>query len=71
MDKKLLYRYERDGGGITVATEKPNAPYTECYRIIADEGKAITIDGEDLRTVVDVDSTEGWYEVDAPHEEPM
>lgn len=71
MEIKTLYRYNREGGGVTVSTEKPACNYTECFRIIADEGKAITLDGEDLRTVVDVDSTEGWHEVDAPHEEPM
>lgn len=65
MEIKTLYRYNREGGGVTVSTEKPDCPYTELFRIIADEGKAITIDGKDLKFVVDVDSTEGWYEVDS------
>ena len=67
MEVKTLYRYEREGGGTTVSTEKPTCEYEECYRLIADEGKALTQNGTDLYPVVDVDSTEGWYEVE--HEE--
>jgi len=69
MTIKTLYRYEREGGGITVSTEKPDCEYAETYRIIADEGMAVTQDGVDLRTVVDTDNTEGWYEVEMPDEE--
>ena len=63
---KTLYRYIREDGGTTVSIEKPSCEYTECYRIIADEGKCITKDGSDLRVVVDVENVEGWYEVDDP-----
>lgn len=35
-------------------------------RIYADDGKAITNNGIDLYGCVDVDSIDGWYEVDAP-----
>lgn len=69
MEKKVLYRYEREGGGVTVSPKKPECEYTEQYRLIADEGKMVTLDGEDLRAVVDVADPEGWYEVDAPAEE--
>ncbi|MBQ7095828.1 MAG: hypothetical protein IJN80_05215 [Clostridia bacterium] len=69
MEIKTLYRYEREGGGVTVSTERPDCTYTELFRIIADEGKAITLNGEDLRAVVDVDCVDGWYEVDAPTED--
>lgn len=69
MDIVTLYRYQRDGGGVTVSPEKPECEYTETYRIIADEGKAVTLDGIDLRPVVDTDSTAGWYEVDDPEYE--
>ena len=62
-----LYRYERDGGGITVSPEKPDKPHTIKYRIIADEGKILT-NGETMTPCVDVDSTEGWDEIDAPEE---
>lgn len=68
MEIKTLYRYEREGGGITVSPNKPDCKYTEKLRLIAGDGKMLTKDGEDLRRVVDVDSSEGWYEVDAPEE---
>lgn len=62
-----LYRYERAGGGITVSPIKPDAEYTEMYRLVADEGKALT-NGEITTTCTDVKSTEGWSEIDAPIE---
>ena len=66
MDIKPLYRYEREGGGITDSPIKPDCECTERVRLIADKGKALTKDGEKLCRVIDVDSAEGWYEVDAP-----
>ncbi len=65
MEVKTLYRYEREEGKVTVSTEKPNCKYTECYRLIADEGK-ILVNGEVETTCIDVDSTEGWEESDMP-----
>ena len=63
---KTLYRYKRADGGVTDSPNKPEGEYTERVRIIADEGKAITKDGENLCSVIDADSIEGFYEVDAP-----
>lgn len=60
---KTLYRYERDGGGITVSPNKPNKPYTTLHRLVADEGKVLT-DGETVTLCIDVDSTEGWREIE-------
>lgn len=68
MKIKTLYCYEREGGGITISPIKPNCEYTEMLRLIAGDGKMLTKDGEDLCRVVDVDSSDGWYEVDAPEE---
>lgn len=68
MQAITLYKYEREGGGTTVSPVKPDVEYTELYRLIADEGKALTQDGEKLFPCVDVESVEGWYEVDAPYE---
>ena len=65
-----LYRYERPDGGVTVSPDKPETEYTELFRIVADEGKAVTKDGTDLRAVVDTGTANGWYEVDMPEEEP-
>lgn len=64
-----LYKYIRENGGTTVSPDKPNCEYTEMFRLVADEGMMLTQDGEELYGVVDVDSTEGWYEVEAPEEE--
>lgn len=69
MKIKELYRYERADGGITVSPIKPNTAHTTLYRLIADEGKALTIDGVNLFNVIDVNSVDGWYEVDLPKEE--
>ena len=64
-----LYRYERDGGGTTVSPVKPDCEYTEMVRLVADEGKVLTSDGEDSTTCVDTDTADGWYEVDAHESE--
>jgi hypothetical protein len=36
------------------------------YRLVADEGKLLTLDGENTTSCADVESIEGWYEIDAP-----
>lgn len=61
-----LYRYTRPGGGVTVSTIKPECEHTEKIRLVADEDKMLTVDGEALYGCADVESVEGWYEVDAP-----
>lgn len=63
---KTLYRYIREDGGVTVSPEKPDCEYTELVRIIADDGKMLTRDGEVLCPVIDTDGVDGWYEVDVP-----
>ena len=62
---KELYHYEREVGKITVSLEKPECDYTVKFRLIADEGKELTKDGENFTTCIDVDSAEGLYEVDS------
>ena len=69
MTIEILYEYERENGGTTVSPIEPEVPYTICYRLIADEGMAVTLDNIDLYPVVDVDSVEGWHEVEMPEEE--
>lgn len=62
-----LYKYERPEGGLTMSPVKPeNTPFTEEVRLVADEGKALTKDGANLTPCVDVETAEGWYEVDNP-----
>lgn len=66
MTVKELYCYEREEGKVTVSTEKPDCEYTLRFRLIADEDKELTKDGENFTTCIDVDDTEGWVEVGAP-----
>ena len=60
-----LYKYTRSDGGTTVSPVKPNIEYTEMFRLIADEGKEL-MNGDIRTSCIDVESTEGWSEIDAP-----
>ena len=60
-----LYKYERDGGGITISPVKPDKPYTMEYRLIADEGKVLVKDGY-IAQCIDTDTPYLWDEIDAP-----
>lgn len=64
-----LYRYNRADGGVTISPVKPDVEYTEMVRLVADEGKVLTKDGENFTTCVDADTADGWYEVDATESE--
>ncbi len=66
MTIKKLYRFERSDGGTSVSVEKPpdNQNYTSLLRLIADEGKAITNDSKTFYSCIDVESADGWSEVD-------
>ena len=70
MKRKNLYKYECDEGGYTVSPEKPpeGKDFWRRYRLIADEGKAIT-DGEIITQVIDVKSYAGGRDCDLPPEE--
>lgn len=63
MEIRTLYRYERESGKTTVSPNKPEGDYTEIFRLIADEGMILT-DGEIQTPCIDVDSTEGWVEIE-------
>ena len=60
-----LYKYTRPDGGVTVSPVRPEGEYAPMYRLVADEGMALTKDGENLTSCADVESVEGWYEVEA------
>ena len=64
-----LYRYEREPEKITTSPIKPDdgIDYTIIYRLIADEGMAIT-DGTSIVECVDTNSSEGWIDCDLPEE---
>ena len=65
MTIKPLYKTVRADGGVTVSPNKPldGVEYTERVRLIADEGKLVTRDGVKAYPCVDVDSADGWYEI--------
>lgn len=63
-----LYRYNREGGGVTVSPEEPDVEYQECVRLVAGEGKLLT-NGDAKTSCIDTDSADGWWEIDAPEEE--
>lgn len=64
-----LYRYSRPNGGVTNSIEKPEGiDYSIKYRLIAEDGKLLT-NGSDSTECIDVDSTDGWFEIDAPKPE--
>lgn len=58
-----LFKYTRPDGGVTVSPVRPEGEYEPMYRLVADEGMALTKDGENLTSCADVESTVGWYEV--------
>lgn len=67
-----MYRYARPDGGVSVSPTKPDTEYTASYRIVADEGKMVTMDGVKTYPCVDTDSLGGWYEVESTDiEEPV
>lgn len=61
MKNVTLYKYTRDGGGVTVSPIKPDTDYTTLSRLIADEGK-ILVNGETRTVCIDTDTTDGWTE---------
>lgn len=68
MEIKPLYRFLREDGGVTESLNKPDgAEYTIRFRLIASDGKLLT-DGTMETYCIDVDSADGWYEIDVPDE---
>ena len=70
MIRKMLYKSERKGGGYTVSPLKPDSHYQVRWRLIAEEGKAIT-NGEKTVTVIDVQTRkecDEWIDCDLPEE---
>lgn len=64
-----LYRYIRPDGGVTTSTVQPDGvAYDLRYRLIADEGKALT-DGAVVTYCADVATPDGWTEIDDPDED--
>lgn len=64
-----LYKYNRTGGGVTVSPIKPDCEYTELVRLVADEGKVLTNDGDIITSCIDTETVDGWHEIDEPIED--
>ena len=62
MQKITLYRYTRPDGGMTTSPVKPDADYTELYRLVADDGMTLT-NGEVTTPCTDTDSLDAWTEI--------
>ena len=70
MIRKIIYRYQRPDGGYTVTPMKPEGSYNIRWRLIAEEGMAIT-NGETTVTVIDVihrSDCEAWTDCELPDE---
>lgn len=63
MQIKPLYKYSRTEGGITITPIQPDVAYTQLYRLVAEDGSEIT-NGEITTTCIDVESYDGWHDVD-------
>ena len=68
MQPITLYKYKRADGYTRISPNEPDVPYTEMYRLIADEGKVWT-NGVITTTCADVESVEGWTEIVNPEAE--
>lgn len=73
MTTKTLYKFTRPDGGTTISPNLPEQEYTTLLRLIPDEGKMLTKDNINFVACVDIDSSEGWYEVlyDFENAEPL
>lgn len=70
MIRKMLYKSERKGGGYTVSLIKPEGSYQVRWRLIAEEGRAIT-NGEIITQAIDLlhrKDCEEWTDCDLPEE---
>ena len=69
MEIKPLYRFLREDGGVTESPNKPDGiEYTTRFRLIASDGKLLT-DGTTETCCIDVDSADGWAEIDDPYKD--
>lgn len=62
-----LFRYTRANGGITISTKRPQVEYTELFRLIADNGKALT-DGKVMTPCIDTEDVNIWTEIEISEE---
>lgn len=67
MTARILYRFKINNHTVD-SLIKPDGEYIERLRLIADEDKLLTKDGEKTYTVIDIDKPEqpSWYEIEQP-----
>lgn len=58
-----LYKYYREDGGVSVSPIKPIVNYTECFRIIADDGMILTQDNNNYFHCIDTYCVDEWIEI--------
>lgn len=71
MNVKMLYRYTRADGGVSVSPVEPQQEYTVLYRVIAEKGMSLARNGQVFGPVVDTEAQDGWSEVETPKEEKI
>lgn len=63
MQKITLYRVVNTDGSVTVTPKEPEQYDSTLYRLVADEGMEL-VKGEERTIAVDVDTADGWEEVE-------
>jgi hypothetical protein len=66
-----IYRYLRDNGNVVDSLTMPtDKDFTIRFRVVAEEGRVLTYNGKFIvDTCRDVDSLEGWDDIENPFEE--
>ena len=63
MEIITLYRYSRQNGGTTVSPNKPDAEFTNLYRLVAGDGKILS-NGDEQVFCIDTETPGQWTEND-------
>ena len=67
MTPNKLYRYLDDmGRTINSPIEPKDKEYSLRIRLVAGKGMVLSNDGINFCTCIDIDSVDGWYEIEAP-----
>lgn len=69
METITLYRYSRQNGGTTVSPNKPDAEFTNLYRLVAGDGKILS-NGVEQTFCTDTENPEQWTEIDYTEDRP-
>lgn len=66
-----LYRIINEQGQTTVTPNQPESGeyFTDRYRLVADEGKALQHNGIYVGMMTDTDTLEEWTEIEDPHKD--